>query len=493
MTILAKISKSINMLQNKVREKIQELQIDFTPSRVNEQNILSGFKALKLTGRFQEFNIFKKRGYCISVIMSYLIKIVLSSSKTVHGYMRDPVWENKHPFGKDVLYRLKNDEHVNWRLILWRIAELFLKTTSQSTGTASGNPRYAILDDTVLPKAGRKLEFIGRVWDHVTQRSVLGFKLLTMVYWDGRSSIPLDFSIHREKGKNEDRPYGITKRDLKKCFSRKRVKESDSNKRVKELDISKIEMSLRMFYRAVYRCIGIDYVLVDSWFTCSALIRAVRGVKGQTIHLIGMYKIATTKFLFAGEKLTYGQINNKLGKAKRCRSLRYHYKRAEVMLDDMPAVLFFSRHGKRDKWKVILTTDTRLNFIKVIEHYSVRWTIEVFYKESKQLLNLGKCQSNHFDAQVADTTISMITYILLTLRNRYDNYESMGALFRTMNAEVLRETLDKRICGLMVEMLQVVAIVFEIDIDVLIEKLFTSDAAQDLMFRMLDGRAAETG
>jgi predicted nucleic acid-binding Zn finger protein len=39
----------------------------------------------------------------------------------------------------------------------------------------------------------------------------------------------------------------------------------------------------------------IDYVLVDSWFTCDAFIQAVRSVKEQTIHLIGMYKIAKTK------------------------------------------------------------------------------------------------------------------------------------------------------------------------------------------------------
>jgi hypothetical protein len=39
----------------------------------------------------------------------------------------------------------------------------------------------------------------------------LGFKLLFMLYWDGKSSIPLDFSLHREKGKNESKPYGMSK------------------------------------------------------------------------------------------------------------------------------------------------------------------------------------------------------------------------------------------------------------------------------------------
>jgi len=55
-------------------------------------------------------------------------------------------------------------------------------------------------------------------------------------------------------------------------------------------------MDLRMFFTAIYRGIRVDYVLADSWFTCDALIQAIRSVKNQTVHLIGMYKFAKTKF-----------------------------------------------------------------------------------------------------------------------------------------------------------------------------------------------------
>src|SRR5690554_7504081 len=132
-----------------------------------------------------------------------------------------------------------------------------------------------------------------------------------------------------------------------------------------------------------------------------------------------------------------------LGKPKRCRSLGYQYKQAKVLYQGVEICLFFSRRGNRDKWKVLLTTDTRLMFKKLIEHYQVRWVVEVFNRESKQLLNLGGCQSSNFDAQVAETTISMIAYLLLTLRFRYDNYESKGALYRSMNADVLRERSEE--------------------------------------------------
>lgn len=81
--------------------------------------------------------------------------------------------------------------------------------------------------------------------------------------------------------------------------------------------------------------------------------------------------------------------------------------------------------------------------MKGFKALKLRWSIEVFFKEAKQLLNLGGCQSNDFDAHIANTTISMIAYILLSFRYRYEHYESMGELFRVMNAECLHQTLDK--------------------------------------------------
>jgi hypothetical protein len=303
-----------------------------------------------------------------------------------------------------------------------------------------------------------------------------------MLYWDGKSSIPLDFSIHREKGKRESRPYGMSKKDLRRQYSKKRKKGSDSGKRIKELDIDKIRMMLKMFYSAVQRCLKIDYVLVDSWFTCEALIKSV---VGEGIHLIGMYKIATTKFLYKGKELSYSEINKRISQAKRCRSFGFYYKRADVMSGTVPLTLFFSRQGKRGDWKVFLTTDTRLSFVKLIEHYQVRWTIEVFNKEAKGLLNLGGCQSSNFDAQIADATLSMIAYILLSFRFRYEHYESKGALYRSMNAEYLRMTLDRRLWDLFLEMVRIIAVVLDIDADEMMVRILTNPEAEQLFGSIL--------
>lgn len=61
--------------------------------------------------------------------------------------------------------------------------------------------------------------------------------------------------------------------------------------------------------------------------------------------------------------------------------------------------------------------------------YTMRWTIEVFFRESKQLLRFGKNNCSDFDGQIAGITISMIQYVILALHKRTNTYETMYGLF----------------------------------------------------------------
>ena len=92
--------------------------------------------------------------------------------------------------------------------------------------------------------------------------------------------------------------------------------------------------------------------------------------------------------------------------------------------------------------------DAQVHLIGMMKHYQVRWTIEVYFKESKQYLNLGRCQSEDLDAQAADAAIAMIQYILLSLNKRFGDYETKGELFRYAEQTMQELTLQSRIWGL---------------------------------------------
>jgi len=108
----------------------------------------------------------------------------------------------------------------------------------------------------------------------------------------------------------------------------------------------------------------------------------------------------------------------------------------------------------------------------MIEIYNIRWTIEVFFKEAKQLLGLGKSQSTNFDVQVAQTTITMIQYLLISPKYRMEAYETIGGLFREMKQDYIEHKLNKRLLIAIVEILAVLDLLVDnIDFEQIISKL----------------------
>ena len=468
------------MLRNKDINKISELKNGFTHRWLEPDFISSSLKCFTFSNLCKVVSEVKIKGYGFEWIMTILLSMPFLDTNTVNSMLNGCI---KHQIeaGKDTFYRIKNSQSICWRMLLWLFAAKFKGLVNKDIEN-SDRPKCMVFDDSILTKTGKNIEKVSRVFDHVTRRYVIGFKLLLMGYWDGVSFIPLDFSIHRERGQNKEKPFGFKKKELKKQHKTKRQSGSFSDERAREADMSKIDSAIKMFRRAIFQGFIVDYVLMDSWFTCEAFVDAVLSVKKHTVNLIGMYKIAKTKFLYNNGMYTHKQIRNLTGKPKRCRKLGFYYTEALVSFKGKPIKLFFSKQGKNGKWKVFLCTDTKLSFIKMIEIYQIRWTIEVFFKESKQLLGLGRCQSNSFDAQVADTTITMVQHILLTMRYRFEHYESMAELFSSTKEDAVKQRLDQRLWGLFIELIQIVAVLFEdIDEQELLEKIFQNEKVSQIV------------
>jgi hypothetical protein len=308
------------MLQYKDINKISELKNGFTPTWLEPDFISSSLKCFSFSRLCNIFSGVKAKGYTFEWIMTVLLSMRFIDTATVHSMLSGCV---KHHIkaGKDTFYRFRNNQNICWRTVLWLFMAKFKELTIDSI-SESPEIRCLIFDDTVLKKTGKYIDKVSRVWDHVTGKSVIGFKLLVMAYWDGMSFIPVDFSVHREVGQNIEKPFGLKKKELRKQPKKDRKKGSCSWERAEEADMSKIDCAIKMFKRAIRKGLRAEYVLMDSWFTCEAFINAVCEVKNQSINLIGMYKYVTTKFLYHEKMYTYRQIRNMTGKPKRCRKLR---------------------------------------------------------------------------------------------------------------------------------------------------------------------------
>src|SRR5690606_24773773 len=125
----------------------------------------------------------------------------------------------------------------------------------------------------------------------------------------------------------------------------------------------------------------------------------------------------------------------------------------------------------QEEWKMLISTDRNLSFTNAMKYYQIRWSIEVFFKECKQNLGLNNCQFTDFDAHIAWTTLTFISYTILALRKRFDDYETMGEIFRDFKNELLEITLVEKLWNIIHLIYFEVFADLGVDLEVFLSKL----------------------
>ena len=392
---------------------------------------------------------------------------------------------------KDVFYRFMENGSFDWRKIVYRInLQLLNKIILRSDENKSKDPVCLIIDDTDLPKTGAKIEKIGRIFSHVTHSSLLGFKALFLCRTDGKTQTVLDFSLHGEEGKHPEKPFGMTKKQRDKQYSKVREETEAVHKRIGEYTKSKIEKAIEMVEHAIREGIRFDYLLADSWFTCTDIVKFIKS-RHMCCHYLGMIKMGKTKYLFE-KKLFSAKELVKLLQARKAinysRKLHCHYGVADVELGGVRVRLFFCRRSKNADWNGfvkrgqsqaclgyaerrnprmkfngLLTTNIKLDFNEAYRVYSRRWVVEVYFKDAKGLLGLGKSQSRDFASQIASISITMLQYNILSTIKRFSAYQTIGGLFHEATDGVIQLSVTERIWGLLQEIVRIIAEAFETD------------------------------
>jgi len=508
-----------------------------------------------LSKKISVLNELKKRGFKIAELLVILIVLPFFKVRidNMHQKKRSPEHSKAK---KDAFYDLKNNELINWRLILLLIVRQFVGLTISDK--KSGKPTAFVVDDTLVTKTGLHIENVSKVHDH-TQIGLyfFGFKILVLGYFDGISFIPVDFSIHREKGHGSEKElnaqkkaltklnhikvelekikaelkkkkearkvikkqqqseksakkaleqnqkqiekleakqkeikkevvaqskvyekeyaaykkslkqhpaFGLTPKQRKAQFKKTRNKNSEGFKRAQEVDSKKNENALKMLERAIKSGIEAQYFIADSWFFNAHMVQGVYNLS-KSMYYLGMVSLRKTiHYLYNGTKMDGKKLlqmhrNN----AQRCRKYRSKYIQLTVVFAGLPMQLFFVKMGRAKKWKLLATTDMSLNFIKLFELYQIRWSIEVFFKECKQYLGLGKCQSQDFDAQICSTTLTMIQFILLCYYKRIHYQQKIDGLFEEISYQTMESSIVEKMIAQFIELLDIVAELIEVE------------------------------
>lgn len=471
------------MLRNKDIKKLSELKLTFIAKGKKSEFLFNFVDVLKLGKLHSIFSGAKSKGISTLLLIRIMISLPFIDMDNVHSFSRSSF--NDLKIGNDTFYRLKNNFKINWRKFLFSVS-IFAVRLLDNRGNYNDNKTVTafVFDDTTIHKTGRHIEGVSRVWNHVMQKSMLGYQLLVMGYFNGTSLLPINFSFHREVGKNKKKKFGLKPSEYKAQFKKRRMPKSHGANRKKELDIKKTDSVIKMIQYAIKNGLKAQYVLTDSWFTSWKIVKTAID---NNMKFIGMFSKVKTLFTYNARQCTYKEIRalNKK-KIKRNKKYNLYYIYSVVIWHGERVVLYHTRKGKRGKWKTILSTDTSLSFTQTIEAYQIRWSIEVLFKESKQMLNLGKSHSNDFDGQIADTTISLIQYILLSVRNSVERYETKGDIFRNTKADIVETSIHYRLIALLIAIFEILDILIEnIDIDELFTEMINNDKSFEKIRKMV--------
>lgn len=435
-------------------------------------DFLSLLYKFKLGQSLRKLKMEKEKGTSTLDLLKYLL-IFRLFGQNIHQSLHHQF----APFidgGRNQFYRFLTRPKMDWRRLLYRTAKSFFRIVKENS-TDTSLEKYFILDDTTIEKSGICMEGISRVFDHVVQKSVLGYKLLLLAITDTKSTLPLDFSLHAEEGKKKN--FGLTKKQLKDRFTKERVKDDCMKKRADELLKDKPVVAIEMLRRAVkYGCIA-KYLLVDKWFFGENFIKEVRSIKDGAIHIITLLRNKSTGFTVDGKRISANVLIQKQERIgfKTCRQYKSIYARIKAEYKGVPVQLFIIRYGRSSMYEVMVTTDMKMSFKDTFERYQIRWNIEVLFYECKQHLELGKCQSTDLNAQIADCSLAFIGYTVISLHKRFSDYETFGELFRDIKEGLLELTFIERLLPIIAELLWKIARLFDSTLDDLLERAMADE------------------
>ena len=281
-------------------------------------------------------------------------------------------------FSKDTIYRFLNDAHINWSKLVALLASNVIGFLKPLTDENRRN--VLIIDDSTYarPKS-KKTELLANVYDHADHKYVKGFRLLTMLWSDGATSVPLLYRLMSTENKKN-----------RICEASKCDKRSTAYKIRQEAQMKSTDLVIDMLKTAKKYSHSAHYVLFDTWFCFpDSLIK----IKKLGYDVISMAK-KTPKQLYCYDqqmlslKDIYKKCKKRPGKSKYMLSVLVQVTKGTE--HTMAKVVYIRNRNNRKDYLCLISTDINLTEEEIIQTYAKRWNIEVFFKMCIVMKNFGR-------------------------------------------------------------------------------------------------------
>ena len=312
-------------------------------------------------------------------------------------------------YKKDVYYRLLKNGRYNWRkLLLLTSVKLLSKLVYFQNST---DTKVLIIDDTVEIKRGKYIEgSCKNLWSNKEKRVVKGLNIVSINYSDSYTDLMLDFSLNYNKNQIVD-------------FTDTTIHHSSNayKRRIEGINGKNLQ-AINMINRALNAGIYADYLLVDSWY---AKPNFINEVKQNGLDVIARVAKSNKIWQFTQKYKTLERLYTQANKTKSSKlgnynSIKYSYVSTITMHKTLGRVKIVFIKTKENLIP-ILSTNTLLSDIEIINTYKKRWNIEQGYKDLREYFQFGKEENRIFEALIARITLSFLAYNLTSYINRINN------------------------------------------------------------------------
>lgn len=252
-----------------------------------------------------------------------------------------------------------------------------------------GEPLYIILDDSKAKKRGKHVQAAATMFDHVTKSYLWGHQFLCVTLSYCGMTIPYAIALYRSKD-------DCAKRKL--LFQKLTSIAEDLIATMPDFGVSKV------------------YVLADTYYASKRIITCARN-KGY--HFITVLK-SNRRILVNGRSTTIKKFIARHFTHQRKHLVcinkhRYRTVSQQIYLPGVGKGTLVISQGKGRKTELALfSTQHTADAASIITIYRVRWSIEVFFKLSKQYLGLTAYHHRDERAVRSHLQFVLLAYCLLT-------------------------------------------------------------------------------
>lgn len=396
-----------------------------------DSDVLSTMNELPINSLLKKSKITKRSGRSSFLMIHDLCIIPFLMFQNVFIFARNQYDEIKS--GKSSYYRFLEKATYNWSYFIFWLAV----HVSHKVKPVSNSEKYFVLDDTVREATGKLAEEASYLYDHTQGKTILGYQKLVLGMFTGSHFIPLiqKYCVGKKK------PNAKTKaKKYKKIAKSNRIPENCAGAKERaDLNKTKLAKSISMLKRAKKQLKDVDTVLFDSWFCFNSFIIKIKQDLGLDVICQLKNLPKPNQYIYKGKSYSLAQLYTFYAKSKMRTVKKYQRKQAVLTVllanSDVKVKIVFIHNEEHQNWHAFIATNSTLSAKAILEKYSQRWSIEVFFKNCKQYLNYGKEQVSNLDSMIASDAIVFLRYMILTYLGYKDKIDFYATLELKRNQE----------------------------------------------------------